>query len=218
MDLQYFLRALSVGAIPIVLAVTLHEVAHGCVARLLGDGTAAALGRLSLNPLKHIDPIGTVIIPGFLFLVGSPFLFGWAKPVPINPRNFANPKRDMAIVALAGPASNLLMAIIWTVLLGLAVAGVFGDGPLAGWIAGMGKIGLLFNVLLAVFNLVPIPPLDGGRVMVGVLPAAASRSLERVEPFGMWIVIGLLLLSSRSGYSLAPIVDRLTRLLIQVFT
>jgi len=218
MDLQYILRAISVGAIPVLLAVTLHEVAHGRAARAFGDRTAEMLGRLSLNPLKHIDPIGTVLLPGFLFFVGSPFLFGWAKPVPVDARNFPKPRRDMAIVAAAGPASNLLMAILWTVLAGLAARGLFGAGALAAWLFQMGEIGLLFNVLLAVFNLVPIPPLDGGRVLVGVLPLGAARAVARLEPYGLWIVIGLLLLSQRSGYSLSPVVDRISHAIVRVFT
>src|SRR5262245_1403427 len=124
MDLQGILRAISIGAIPVLLAVTLHEVAHGRVARALGDRTAEMLGRLSLNPLRHVDPIGTLVLPAFLFFIGSPFLFGWAKPVPVNYRNLRHPKRDMALVAAAGPAANLLMAIGWTALGGLAGGGV----------------------------------------------------------------------------------------------
>jgi Zn-dependent protease len=218
MDLQHILRAISVGAIPVLLAVTLHEVAHGRAARAFGDRTAEKLGRLSLNPLKHVDPIGTILLPGVLFFIGSPFLFGWAKPVPVDARNFPKPRRDMAIVAAAGPASNLVMAVLWTVLAGVVVQGVFGHGPLANWLLEMGEIGLLFNVLLAVFNLVPIPPLDGGRVLVGLLPLGAARVVAGLEPFGLWIVIGLLLLSNRSGYSLAPVVDRISQTIVHVFT
>ena len=218
MDLQYILSAISIFAIPLLLALTLHEVAHGLTARALGDRTAEALGRLSLNPLKHIDPVGTILIPGFLFFVGSPVLFGWAKPVPVDLRNFKNPRRDFAIVALAGPGSNLLMAILWTVLAGLADRGVFGDGAVASWVLAMGSVGLLFNVLLAVFNLLPIPPLDGGRVLVGLLPLSLARPVARLEPFGMWIVIGLLMLGGRSGYSLAPVVSRVSGFIHNVFT
>lgn len=218
MDLQYILRAISIAAIPLLLALTLHEVAHGLVARALGDRTAEAQGRLSLNPLKHVDPIGTILIPGFLFFVGAPILFGWAKPVPIDLRNFKNPRRDFALVAAAGPGSNLLMAIAWTVLAGLAARGLMGHGDFADWVLAMGSIGLLFNVLLAVFNLLPIPPLDGGRVLVGILPLGAARSVARLEPFGMWIVIALLLVGSRTGYSLAPIVGSVSNLIQNVFT
>jgi len=217
MDLQGILRAISVGAIPVLTAVTLHEVAHGRVARALGDLTAERLGRLSLNPLKHVDPLGTVAIPALLFLLGSPLLFGWAKPVPIDVRNFRRPRRDMGVVAAAGPAANLAMAIAWTVLGGCASDGFFGRGDFAAWLLAMGSMGLLFNVLLAVFNLVPVPPLDGGRVLVGLLPLPAARALARLEPVGMWIVIAGLFIASRAGYSLAPAVARISALIARLF-
>jgi len=218
MDLQHILRAISVGAIPVLLAVTLHEVAHGRVARHFGDRTAEAQGRLSLNPLSHVDLFGTILMPAFLFFVGSPFLFGWAKPVPVDARNFRHPRRDMAIVAAAGPGSNLLMAVAWTAIGGLAASGLFGQGAFGEWLLNMGVVGLFFNVLLAVFNLVPIPPLDGGRVLVGLLPLGPARAVARLEPFGLWIVIALLLLANRTGVSLAPIVARVSALIARLFS
>jgi Zn-dependent protease len=217
MNLSSILQVLSVVVIPVLLALTLHEVAHGRVARALGDRTAEAMGRLSLNPLKHVDPFGTVLMPGLLLAIGSPILFGWAKPVPVDARHFRHPRRDMALVAAAGPGANLVMAISWTVLAGLAARGLFGAGALAAWLFEMGRFGLLFNVVLAVFNLVPIPPLDGGRVLVGVLPLGAARAVSRLEPYGLWIVMGLLLLSSRTGVSLAPVVARISALIRNLF-
>ncbi|HXQ32289.1 MAG TPA: site-2 protease family protein [Steroidobacteraceae bacterium] len=218
MDFHQILRAISVGAIPILLAVTLHEVAHGRAARHFGDRTAEAQGRLSLNPLSHVDLFGTILMPAFLFFIGSPFLFGWAKPVPVDARNFRHPRRDMAFVAAAGPGSNLVMAAAWTAIGGLAASGLFGQGALGEWLLNMGVVGLFFNVLLAVFNLVPIPPLDGGRVLVGLLPLGPARAVARLEPFGLWIVIALLLLANRTGLSLAPIVARLSALIARLFS
>jgi len=218
MDFEQVLRVVSSGAIPVLLAVTLHEVAHGRVARAFGDPTAQSLGRLSLNPLKHVDPFGTIILPVLLFAIGSPFLFGWAKPVPVDARYFRHPRRDMAVVAIAGPAANILMAILWTILAGCAVTGRFGAGALRDWLLAMGEIGLFFNVLLAVFNLLPIPPLDGGRVLVGVLPARAAYAVARVEPYGLWIVIALLMLSNRTGVSLAPLAARVSLWIAELFS
>jgi Zn-dependent protease len=218
MDFQGILRAISVGAIPVLLAVTLHEVAHGRVARAFGDHTAEKLGRLSLNPLKHVDPMGTIVIPAFLFLIHSPFLFGWAKPVPVNARNLRNPKRDMAFVAAAGPAVNLLMAIAWTVIGGIASSGAFGTGAVGGWLFEMAKYGLVWNVLLAVFNMLPIPPLDGGRVLISLLPPGPSRALSRIEPFGLWIVIGGLVVGSRLGFSLDPIISPVIAFIARLFS
>ncbi|MGI9309724.1 MAG: site-2 protease family protein [Gammaproteobacteria bacterium] len=185
------MQALAVAAIPILFAITLHEVAHGWMARHFGDPTAAALGRLSLNPIKHIDPVGTVVVPVLLALIGG-FLFGWAKPVPINFARLNKPKRDMIAVALAGPGANLVMAVFWALVLKMLL--IFGpDASTArDFFLRMAEIGIFFNVLLGIFNLVPIPPLDGGRVLRGLVSESIGTKLDRIEPFGLIIIVGLL--------------------------
>lgn len=191
MNHEAFLTIVSVAAIPILLAITLHEVAHGRVARHFGDRTAEAQGRLSLNPLRHIDPIGTVLVPLVLLWMGG-FLFGWAKPVPVNARFLRRPRQDMVWVAAAGPVANLLMAVGWAVMLSLAQR--THGGTAASWIESMASVGVSINLLLAVFNMLPIPPLDGGRVLTNLLPPGpASNALRRVEPWGLIIVLGLLI-------------------------
>lgn len=191
MDLESFLRIISVAAIPILLAITLHEVAHGRVARRFGDRTAEAMGRLSFNPVRHIDPVGTVLVPAVLLWLGG-FLFGWAKPVPVNPRFLKRPRQDMVWVAAAGPASNLAMAVGWAAV--LSVSQHWGQDTVSEWLETMASIGVSINLLLAVFNMLPIPPLDGGRVLANLLPPGpASRFLAKIEPFGLFIVLGLLM-------------------------
>jgi Zn-dependent protease len=184
------LQILAVAAIPVLFAITIHEVAHGWMARRFGDRTAEMLGRLTLNPLKHIDPLGTVIVPA-IALVSTGFLFGWAKPVPVAMRNLRNPRRDMMIVAAAGPGSNVLMAIFWAFFTKLtAMSGL--EGMTLQFFLTMGQIGVLINVILAVFNMLPIPPLDGGRVLSGLLPPRASTRLDALEPYGLFIVLGFI--------------------------
>ena len=189
MDLSAFLKNISIYAIPALLAITLHEVAHGWTARYFGDRTAEMLGRLSLNPLRHIDPIGTVLVPSLLLAVGGP-LFGWAKPVPVATSMLRNPRRAMIVVALAGPAANLLMAAMWCGVLA-AIARINGNETLDYWIGLMAQAGIVINVILAVFNMLPIPPLDGGRVLAGLLPSRVGARLEKIEPVGLFIVLGL---------------------------
>ncbi len=185
------IQQISVWVLPILFAITLHEVAHGWVARSLGDSTAADQGRLSLNPLKHIDPFGTVILPLLLVLLNTGFIFGWAKPVPVDARNFKQPRRDMAIVAAAGPLSNFAMAVAWGLLYKFALGTGAQEGAWVG-VQLMCQKGVTINLMLMVLNLLPLPPLDGGRVLVGLLPLEAARSYARIEPYGMFILIVLL--------------------------
>jgi len=188
------IRGISVWALPVLVAVILHEVAHGWVADKLGDDTARWMGRLTLNPIRHIDPVGTIAIPLLLLVVGSPFLFGYAKPVPINFRKLRHPKRDMVWVALAGPVTNVLLALVSAVIL-FVVARL---PPELGWISGpiglMSQASIIINLVLCIFNLLPLPPLDGGRVAVGLLPGPASYQLSRLEPYGFLIIVALLAL------------------------
>jgi Zn-dependent protease len=215
MDVASFLTKLSIAAIPIVFAITVHEVAHGWVARHFGDRTAEAQGRLSLNPIRHIDPIGTVLVPALLLLLHSNFLFGWAKPVPVDPRYMRNPRSNMVWVSAAGPVANLVMATLWAFLMMLSQNldfGVAGD-----WLGEMAAIGMFVNVLLAVFNLLPIPPLDGGQLLTNLLPRGpVSSLLASLAPWGLFIVLGLLVTGVLFRFLTGPILY-LQNLLIAVF-
>jgi Zn-dependent protease len=192
--MEVSLETIVLWAVPVIFAITLHEAAHGYVAKLFGDRTAEMLGRISLNPLKHIDPIGTLLVPGVLLTLAwinksPPFVFGWAKPVPVNFGNLRDPRRDMIWVAAAGPGSNFLQALLWALAL-VATA------PTGAWPSSalfeMADIGLKVNLILMALNLLPLPPLDGGRVLAGLLPPSAASALARVEPFGLFIILALL--------------------------
>ena len=205
-------QLVSAWLLPVLLAITLHEVAHGWTARHFGDPTAARLGRLSLNPLRHIDPVGTVLVPALMLLMPGGVVFGWARPVPVDWRLLHNPKRDMVWVAAAGPGSNLLMGAGWALCIraaGQLPADSFVGVPLL----LMGVAGVFINSVLAVLNMLPLPPLDGGRVLTGLLPMPYAMRFARIERWGMWILIALLL-SGLLGWVLWPGVRMLVALLL----
>lgn len=191
-----FLGTASVWILPVLLAITLHEAAHGYVAWRLGDDTAWRQGRVSFNPIRHVDPMGTVAVPAMLLLVGAPFLFGWAKAVPVVFGRLRRPRRDMVLVAAAGPAANVLLATCSALL--FHVLPIL-PGFVTGWVATNLLNSMLINLVLAVFNLIPLPPLDGGRIAVGLLPAALARPLARLERYGFFILIGLVFLLPMIG-------------------
>jgi Zn-dependent protease len=200
-------------ALPVLFAITLHEVAHGWAARALGDNTAYAAGRLSLNPLKHVDPIGTIVVPLIFLLLPGNFLFGWAKPVPVSARNLPHPRRDMALVAAAGPLSNLAMAFLWGALYKLTLA-----QPQAGlWIGLklMATAGIVINLVLMALNVLPLPPLDGSRVLAGILPPYWAHQLHRLEPYGMMILI-VLMVTGLLGPLIRPVMAGAQALLFGV--
>jgi Zn-dependent protease len=208
-----FLYTFAVWALPVLLAITLHEAAHGWVADKLGDPTARNLGRISLNPIRHIDPMGTIILPlALLFTVG--FAIGWAKPVPVDARQFKQPYLDMAIVALAGPASNFVMACLWALL--IVFAQMIEGNWLADFLIQMGMAGITINLVLMVLNLLPVPPLDGGRVVAGVMPPSMASSFMRIEPYGMWIIIGLMV-TGVLGKIIWPLVGIFKGIIAMVF-
>ncbi|ANB03416.1 site-2 protease family protein [Ectothiorhodospira sp. BSL-9] len=215
------LQIIAIWALPVLFAITLHEASHGLVAKQLGDPTAKMLGRLTANPLKHIDPVGTVLVPIGLLLFTAltpapPFVFGWAKPVPVNTNNLRNPQRDMAIVAVAGPTANLLMAIFWALMIKLSV---LLQGTVD-WVATplfyMGIAGITINILLMVLNMLPLPPLDGGRVVAGFLPPRVAARYERLEPYGLVIIL-ILLFTGILGAILFPVYGFFVDLLQTVF-
>ncbi len=199
------MQQISAWLVPVLLAITVHETSHGLVARYFGDHTAQLQGRLTLNPIKHIDPIGTLLVPAIMLLLPGGFVFGWAKPVPVDWRNFKRPKQDMAWVAAAGPVSNLLMGLGWALLARIALA-----LPEGSWIKTpllfMGVAGIFINTILMVLNLLPLPPLDGGRVLTGVLPAPYAYRFSRVEPYGFMILL-LLLVTGVLGLVMWPLVQ-----------
>ena len=202
MDFSNIIQSIAIYALPVLFAITVHEAAHGYVARHFGDNTAAMMGRVTLNPLKHIDPIGTILVPIGLYLAsGGNFLFGYAKPVPVRFDHLRNPKRDMIWVALAGPASNFVQALVWGVLL-IVLAGAGITEP---FFIGMCQAGMLVNVLLLVFNLFPLPPLDGGRILVGLLPYKAAVTVSRIEPWGIFIVMALMFSGVASNLWMRPL-------------
>ncbi|MDO9422914.1 MAG: site-2 protease family protein [Methylobacter sp.] len=192
MDELTLLQRIVVWILPVIFAITVHEVAHGWVAKKYGDNTASMLGRLTLNPVKHIDLFGTLIIPGLLLLSGTGFIFGWAKPVPVDARNFKNPLRDMAIVALAGPVANLLMAVGWALIARLGVAIHAQSEAVSLPLIYTGIAGISINLVLAMINLLPIPPLDGSRILTGILPRYWAWQYNRLERFGFIILLLLL--------------------------
>ncbi len=200
----------SVWILPLVIAITFHEAAHGFVAHRLGDNTAFELGRVSFNPLRHIDPFGTLVLPAILLLSHSPFLFGYAKPVPVNFRALRHPRLDMVWVALAGPATNIALALLAALAFHVLV---FAPASTAQWLADNLKNAFVVNIVLAIFNMLPIPPLDGGRVAVGLLPNILAVPLARLEPYGMLILIGTLIILPMVGNQVGLNLDIISTIL-----
>ena len=202
MDFANLIQTVAIYALPVLFAITVHEAAHGYAARYFGDPTAHMLGRISLNPMRHIDPVGTILMPLLLYFATSgAFLFGYAKPVPVNFGRLRNPKRDMVWVALAGPGANLAMAIGWTVLAYALVA----LGTEEQFFLEMAQAGMLVNLVMFAFNLFPLPPLDGGRILVGLLPMRQAVAVSRVEPYGFFIVLALVVSGVVGGLWLRPL-------------
>lgn len=203
------IQKIAIFALPVIFAITLHEAAHGYVARFFGDMTAAAAGRISANPLKHIDPVGTILVPLVILLTskllgGGAILFGWAKPVPVNFARLRRPKQDMLWVAVAGPGMNFIMAVFWALMiqLGHALGNSFATAPLM----MMGAAGVFINVILMALNLIPLPPLDGGRIAVSLLPYKAAYQFSRLEPYGLFILLGLMF-TGILGYLMWPLIS-----------
>jgi len=212
-DIDRIIQGIAIFALPVTLAITLHEAAHGYVAKQYGDFTAYAQGRVTLNPLRHIDPMGTVVVPLLLLAVSSPYLFGWAKPVPINFGNLRHPKRDMFWVAAAGPGANLLMAFLWALVFkfGLAIPESNFSEPML----LMAQAGILVNVILLVLNLLPLPPLDGGRIAVSLLPQRIAYRFAQIEPYG-FIILLVLLFTGVLGAVIGPFIFITIRLIAWV--
>jgi Zn-dependent protease len=212
MDIAHLIQTVALYALPVLFAITVHEAAHGYAARHFGDNTAYALGRITLNPIKHIDPIGTLLMPLLLyFATGGTFLFGYAKPVPVRFGKLRHPKRDMVWVALAGPAANFFMAFLWGVLLFV----LRGSGVTEPFFLKMAQGGVLVNVVMFAFNLFPLPPLDGGRILVGLLPYRQAEFVARAEPWGFFIVMGLVIAGVVSSLWMQPLM-RLTYSLLDL--
>ncbi|MEG1768785.1 MAG: site-2 protease family protein [Comamonas sp.] len=202
MDFSELIQTVLIYALPVLFAITVHEAAHGYAARYFGDNTAHMLGRITLNPLKHIDPVGTILMPLMLYFATSgAFLFGYAKPVPVQFGNLRNPKRDMIWVALAGPASNFFQAIVWAIVLVLLVT----NGVQERFFVEMARAGILVNLVMWAFNLFPLPPLDGGRILVGLLPWKLANQVARIEPFGFFIVLALVVMGIVGTIWLRPL-------------
>ncbi len=219
MNIDALIQNIALGAIPVLFAITLHEAAHGYVARHFGDMTAYAQGRISLNPLRHIDPIGTILLPLLMLFSGTGILFGWAKPVPVNFAALRHPKKDMLWVALAGPAANLFMALFWGAM--YRVAFMFPGSYFAEPLLGMADFGVTINAVLMVLNLLPLPPLDGGRIAISLLPHRQAYQLAKVEPYGIIILILLAVVPVGGqpvlSWVLSPLVGAVIRLIQTIF-
>ena len=204
MEIQELIQTVLIYALPVLFAITIHEAAHGYAARHFGDNTAAMMGRITLNPIKHIDPIGTILMPLLLYFATSgAFLFGYAKPVPVRFDQLRNPKRDMIWVALAGPASNFVQAIFWALVLVLMA----GLGLHERFFLEMCRAGIAVNLVMRAFNLFPLPPLDGGRILVGLLPGKQAQAVARIEPYGFFIVMALVIAGVVGSYWLRPLMS-----------